>query len=129
VADFETKKTWSAKMKTTVRELWNFYRPLLMLAGVLMLIGLALVGCTSQTPATNAPVYNVTYTDQSTIVIGDGSSATTRTESRTDARTDLTTQQTTAQTKESWGWIWWVIALLAVVSGGVYLVGRKKRWW
>jgi hypothetical protein len=47
-------------------------------------IGLPMLGCTRQTSAPAAPIYNITYTDNPQIIAGDGNTA--RTEARTEAK-------------------------------------------
>ena len=81
-----------------------------------------LFGCTTQAPVSQAPVYNVTVTDNSQYVIGDNN----QTESTpTTSAEQVAKPDTTAQAKSGGNgiWLFWLGMLLGIAGSiGVYLI-------
>lgn len=74
-----------------------------------------LLGCTAQAPVSEAPVYNVTVTDNSQYVIGDNNKA----ESRPDTTAKpVAKPETSAQAKNKGNnlWLFWFGFLLGACS-------------
>lgn len=95
-----------------------------------MALFILLLGCTAQAPISEAPVYNVTVTDNSQYVIGDNNKA----ESRPDTTVKpISTPETSAQAKSSGSniWLFWlgfVLGAVGVIGGYlVYIRYIKKR--
>lgn len=89
----------------------------------LLILLFLLVAC--QTPKSQAPVVNITYTDQSSLIVGDNNTPFLAPNSATEQRGEADAAATAKKTEN----YWWFIILLAVgvlCAGGLY--AYKKGW-
>jgi t-SNARE complex subunit (syntaxin) len=79
----------------------------------LLFVGLFMLGCTNQTPAT-APIINYTYTDNSQTIIGDNNKPVSKPDTSVD---NATTATATADNtvKKSNIWIFYTIVLIIIL--------------
>lgn len=90
----------------------------------------ALGGCTGQTPVAQAPVYNVTITDNSQVVVGDNNIADTTSTISTD---QIAKPDVSSGAKNSGSTLWmllfgFIFGVGATISGYlIYLRYFKKR--
>ena len=87
------------------------------------LLSVFLFGCTNQTPVSQAPVYNITYTDNSQTISGDNNNPVSKPDTSTDqvAKPDIATK---ADNTTSNMWIYWlIITVVAGIAG--YFVWKK----
>lgn len=82
-----------------------------------------LSGCAKHPGTPITPTYNITYTDNTQMIIGDKNKAESRPETPITQETTPTVK-TSADTTTSNMWIYWLI-LTILVAGGVYF-GWKK---
>lgn len=84
-----------------------------------------ITSCTTQKPVSQAPVYNITLTDNSQWIVGDSNTADSRPTTKADQaakpKTDAQADNTTSNM-----WIFWLV-MVAVLAAGGYLAYRK--WW
>lgn len=89
----------------------------------LIVLSVLLAGC--QKPAAQAPVYNYTFTDQSSIIVGDNNrpviTPKTDNNQRTESVATAETKKTTSQM-----WIFWLILAIGLVGGAYY---AYRRGW
>jgi len=88
------------------------------------LIGCFLGGCTNQTPVSQAPVYNITYTDNSQTVTGNNNKPVSKPDTSTD-QVSKPTVGATADNTTSNMWIYWLIMTIIVGVGGYF---AWKKW-
>ena len=84
---------------------------------------IVLTGCTTQTPVSNAPSYNITMTDNSQWIVGDGNKA--------DSRATTTAEQTakpevSAAAKEAGGGL--LVFFLGFILGAAATIGAWLGW-
>lgn len=86
-----------------------------------MILSVILAGC--QKPAAQAPVYNFTFTDQSSIIVGDNNRPVITPETDNNQRTESVA---TAETKKTTSqmWILWLI-LISMLAAGAYYASRR----
>lgn len=89
----------------------------------LIVLSILLAGC--QKPAAQAPVYNFTFTDQSSIIVGDNNRPVITPETDNNQRTESVA---TAETKKTTShmWIFWLI-LISMLAAGAYYAYRRGR--
>ena len=89
-----------------------------------------LFGCTTQTPVSQAPVYNVTVTDNSQYVVGDNNKAETKPVVRAEqvAKPDVVAEAT--KKDADWFLFWCGVlagAIICFSAGFVYLKYLKRK--
>lgn len=84
----------------------------------------AMTGCAKQTPpAPITPTINITYTDNSQMVVGDGNKSDSSPETPITQETTPTVE-TSADETTSNAWIYWLIITMCLVAAG-YIGWRK----
>lgn len=86
---------------------------------VFMLISILFCsGCTSQKPMAQAPVYNITVTDNSQMVVGDNNIAESKAETKTEQIAKPDVRSEAKSSGSSWAMFW-----IGFISGIVIMIG------
>lgn len=84
-----------------------------------------LLSCTNKQPVADAPVYNITFTDNSQLIVGDQNS----TESHAETKTEQVAKPVASiEDKEVVSRAWILCLILAVVACGTGVLAWKKGW-
>lgn len=80
----------------------------------------ALCACT---PSNTTPVYNITITDNSQVVVGDNNDTTAKNDTDVAPKSEITNS---ADKTTSNMWIYWLIITISAVGFGYFYVKKKK---
>ena len=92
----------------------------------ILLITWVLSGCTAQKPISQAPAYNITYTDNSQLIIGNDNQAHSKPDTTTSQVAKPTTESTADNTTSNM-WIYWVFITIALGVAGYFIYRKIKK--
>lgn len=87
------------------------------------LVLLTLFGCTNQKPVAQAPVYNVTFTDNSQLIIGNNN---TPSQSASTSTTQTAKPNVAAHADNTESGMWKLYLALILISGAIIYIYRKE---